>query len=347
MLAVRKVLKKVTVEVEKTKDKLESLWILINNDRVKIRIGIVYFPQERDQDLKEIYKVIKQQIRESGNNRESLIMVGDFNCKVGDVIKGNIGKSSTAGKKLLELVEEEGMTLGNSMEKCEGKWTWQERNSKSVVDYVIVDEELKEYIKKIKIYDDGNRELSPFNLRKDGKTKVKMVYSDHNPIVIETDLVVKQIETEEKTKKYIMTEDSWSKYRQEIQEKEVSKIWDDAEDIQKAYENWCKKIGEIKTKYEVVRKITRKRRSKTLRLLMQQKKILKEQLQINHTAENKAKLEELKLKVIEAQLFYDVNNGTFIFSRGSPKTSKILKPCSTIFATTFLQGNLFRCGKKH
>ena len=119
--------------------------------------------------------------------------------------------------------------------------------------------------------------------------------------MIETDLVVKQIETEEKTKKYIMTEDSWSKYRQEIQEKEVSKIWDDAEDIQKAYENWCKKIGEIRTKYEVVRKITRKRRSKTLRLLMQQKKILKEQLQINHTAENKAKLEELKLKVIEEE----------------------------------------------
>ena len=273
----------------------------MNNSRVKIRIGIVYFPQERDQDIKEIYKVIKKHVRESGENRESLIIVGDFNCKVGDAIQGNIGKESKAGKKLLDFVEKEGLAMGNSMGVCEGIWTWQERNSKSVVDYVIVDDELKEHIKKIKIYDDGNREISPFNVRKDAKTKTKMVYSDHNPIVIETNLILKQIETEEKTKKYIMTEDGWSKYRKEIQEKKVSEIWEGAEDVQMTYEKWCKEISEIKTKHEEARKRTKKRTSKTLRLLMKQKKVMKDQLQANATPEAKAKFEELKLKVIEEE----------------------------------------------
>lgn len=300
ILAVRKELRNVTTEVEKTKEKLESLWILIDNNKVKIRIGIVYFPQEKDQDLKEIYKVIKTQIRKSSENKESLIIVGDFNCKVGDMVQGNIGKKSKGGKKLLQVIEKEGLCLGNGMEMCEGKWTWQERNSKSIVDYIIIDEELKEHIKEIKIYDDGNREISPFRLKKKGK-KIRTVYSDHNPIVIKTDLVLKQIKTEETTKKYIMTEEGWKRYEKEIEEKKISKVWDDAENIQEAYEQWCKEIAEVKAKYEEVRKITKKRRSKTMRLLMDQKKIVKNQLNTNYTAETKAKLEELKAKVIEEE----------------------------------------------
>ena len=54
MIAVRKELKYVTTEVEKTKEKIESLWVLIDNGRIKIRIGVVYFPQEQDQDLRAI-----------------------------------------------------------------------------------------------------------------------------------------------------------------------------------------------------------------------------------------------------------------------------------------------------
>ena len=152
LLAVRNELKYVTTEVKKTKDKVESLWIVIDNKRIKIRIGIVYFPQEQDQDIKEIYKVIKQQVRESAENSESLIVVGDFNCKVGDVVKGNKKKKSTGGKKLIQFAEKEGLVIGNSMEICEGTWTREEGKSKSILDYAIFDEEMAEHIKKIKIF---------------------------------------------------------------------------------------------------------------------------------------------------------------------------------------------------
>ena len=66
-----------------------------------------------------------------------------------------------------------------------------------------------------------------------------MVYSDHNPIVIETDMVLKQVKTEERTKRYIMTEDGWEKYRKELEERKLSQVWDDAVDVQTAYEKWC------------------------------------------------------------------------------------------------------------
>ena len=76
LVAVRKELKNVTTEVKRTKDAMESLWIVINNNRIKIRIGIVYLPQEQDQDLKEIYSIIKQQVEDSEKEDKALIIIG-------------------------------------------------------------------------------------------------------------------------------------------------------------------------------------------------------------------------------------------------------------------------------
>ena len=48
LLAVRKELEQISTEVKRTKDVMESLWIVINNTKIRIRIGVVYFPQEQD-----------------------------------------------------------------------------------------------------------------------------------------------------------------------------------------------------------------------------------------------------------------------------------------------------------
>ena len=62
LLAVKKELKYVTTEVLRTDEHLESLWIVIDNKRIKLRIGVVYFPQEKEQNLKEIYKIKKTKL---------------------------------------------------------------------------------------------------------------------------------------------------------------------------------------------------------------------------------------------------------------------------------------------
>ena len=150
VLYVRKELVGVAVEVKQTQEKLESIWVLIDNGKIKLRIGVVYFPQESDQELKEIYKIIKEQVQRSGENKEAILIMGDFNCKVGsECIVGNHDKVSRAGKKLIKTAEKEGLVIANSMEKCEGRWTREENNSKSVLDYVLEDTELAEHIKKI------------------------------------------------------------------------------------------------------------------------------------------------------------------------------------------------------
>ena len=47
MLAVKKTIKTVTLEVGQEKEIGQSLWILLDNNRSKIKIGVTHAPQEK------------------------------------------------------------------------------------------------------------------------------------------------------------------------------------------------------------------------------------------------------------------------------------------------------------
>ena len=121
ILAVRKELKNISIEVKRTTEYLESLWIVINNNKIKLRIGVVYFPQEQDQNLEEIYSILKEQVQESGKRDESIMIMGDFNCRVGMEIEGNEKRISKGGRKLIKFVEKERLKITNSLEICSGR----------------------------------------------------------------------------------------------------------------------------------------------------------------------------------------------------------------------------------
>ena len=305
MLLVKEELKHISVEVKRTSEHLESLWILINNEKVKLRIGVVYFPQEQDQDLKEIYKIIKDQVQESGKQDESVIIVGDFNCKIGKEIEENNHLVTKGGRKLKKFVEKEGLKIINSLENCSGVWTREEKGVKSILDYVIADKELAEHITEMKVHD-KDKDISPFNLKRINSKKIKMVYSDHNPIVIKTDLILMSIQTMEKRKRTVMTKEGREKYKLDLQKEGVSNIFNETGDIEEVYEKWESKVMEIRKNNETVRKLTEKRRSKTMRLLLKEKKMIKKELAEQKTEENMEKLNQIKEQVMqeEAESYY-------------------------------------------
>ena len=96
---------------------------------------------------------MEKQAQDAAQNDEGVMIVGDFNCRVGGVIKGNQEKVSKGGKKLLKLVEKENLVVANSLDLCEGTWTREEGNSRSVLDYILLNEELKDYVTEMKIYE--------------------------------------------------------------------------------------------------------------------------------------------------------------------------------------------------
>ena len=68
----------------------QNLWILLDKNRSKIRIGVIYAPQENvtsKNELKVMCNNISKQISIAQEERQQVLILGDFNTKVGTYIK--------------------------------------------------------------------------------------------------------------------------------------------------------------------------------------------------------------------------------------------------------------------
>ena len=196
LIAVKNVLANITVEVSKTKEIYESLWVVINNGRVKIKLGAVYLPQEKplnDKELNDVYKLIKTEIQQGKEKDQCVIVAGDFNCRVGEAkVKGTYESESKGGKKLLDMIDKEKMILANASDKCNGLWTREENGKRSVIDFILMEEEDEDYIESLEI--DESKSKAPFRLKSVEGGNIQTVYSDHNPMILKTNLILKEKE---------------------------------------------------------------------------------------------------------------------------------------------------------
>ena len=93
MLAVKENKRSVTLEVAQEKETGKSFSILAdNNNRSKITIGALYIPQENvtsNNELKIMYNNINKQILITQEERQQVLILGDFSSKVGTYIESN------------------------------------------------------------------------------------------------------------------------------------------------------------------------------------------------------------------------------------------------------------------
>ena len=98
-------------------------------------------------------------------------MVGDFNAKFGKgIIKGDIHDMSSNGQKLHGLIIKYNLNIVNCVEICPGTFTRANNKTvgeKSVLDYVIVSDELIRYIKNMQI--NTVKQFTPWHTLKGGK----------------------------------------------------------------------------------------------------------------------------------------------------------------------------------
>ena len=67
LLAVREEIKNIVTETCRTEKGYESIWIVIDNTKVKLKMGIIYMPQESKtpkEEMKDIYKNIRNEIQQ-------------------------------------------------------------------------------------------------------------------------------------------------------------------------------------------------------------------------------------------------------------------------------------------
>ena len=78
----------------------QRLWILVTNTKKKIRVGIIYAPQENvtpNNQLKIMYEDIREQIKIGKEEKQQTIILGDFNVKIGEAIEGNKAQVTKKG----------------------------------------------------------------------------------------------------------------------------------------------------------------------------------------------------------------------------------------------------------
>ena len=83
----------------------------------------------------------------------------DANAKLGkNNIKNDPHETSNNGKLLLEMVERQNLSVANTLDKCKGVITRErkagDKVEKSVIDYLIVCDGMKEYLEEMFIDDD-------------------------------------------------------------------------------------------------------------------------------------------------------------------------------------------------
>ncbi len=219
----------------------EMVWIKMENTKIKIKIGVVYMPQESRthlEVLKKIYEEIETEIKEAAENGYSLLLTGDFNCKVGDCIKGNTSEVTKGGRIFNSIIKRNKLALGNAQSICEGLWTRIDGLQKSVIDYVVMFEDDLCILEQMEI--DESKSSTPYYIETSTNERK---YTDHCMIMGSINMKVK--ETIQPTYVKIMGEKGWSKFRKEIKEKKISELIDER-CVKTSYTEWSKAVLKIK-----------------------------------------------------------------------------------------------------
>ena len=93
---------------------VKSLWILLANTKKIITIGVIYAPQEKvipNNKLKLMYEDIREQIKKRIKEKQQILILEDFNAKIGAAIKGNKAQVTKGGRQLLKPGNKENFIL--------------------------------------------------------------------------------------------------------------------------------------------------------------------------------------------------------------------------------------------
>ena len=297
MLIYRKELEHMVMEEEDTCDG-ECLWLTMRNQNIRMKIGVVYMPQESrtKKELKHLYTEIGKQIENATMNNAHVILMGDFNAKLAD--EGEEIKTSKAGKMMEELANEQDMYFANNDDKCEGKWTRIMGEERSVLDYILVKSDDREYIGKMTI--DESKEKTPYwGVTTDNGTKV--VYSDH--CMMELVMNWRIMLVEEAGKKKFMGRKEYGEFARALDERKVSDILKKG-DFQQDYTEWSDTV--LKIADESSRKPRKRQTWKVNRQLRRAKKLVGEMMNSEGVSKGVRNVWKMQKTLIDEHIWMEI-----------------------------------------
>ena len=255
--------KKVTL-LDMGNDENEQIWVELELGKENVIIGIVYGKQETrtdNENRENFISMIEEYAIKSSKEKKPLLVIGDFNMKIGlNSNDPNKKEFSAGGRKLQKMISRQNLKILNESPKCKGKWTRisttnpDNDNMKSILDLFIANESGYEKMSNMVI--DDNRE---FTLEK--VTKNKIVGSDHSTIVADFDFspvpYQKTISNKNTEYKWVLSKESLQRFKNETEKGTLGDIWDQPMGtIEDLYMMWIRNLN--KTLKSNVKRIFKK-----------------------------------------------------------------------------------------
>ena len=120
--------------------------ILLDNNRSVTNTGVIYAQQENvtsNNELKVMYNNISKQISIAQEERQQVLILGDFNAKVGTYIEGNKPTVTKGRRQLMKMEKKNDLVIINKeKEVCKRLWTRVQGQKISILDYVLTNSKL-------------------------------------------------------------------------------------------------------------------------------------------------------------------------------------------------------------
>ena len=181
--------------IESYEDEFELLVVDLDLKEKKIRVISGYGPQENwsEEKRRPFFVALETEIEKANLAGKSVIIELDANAKMGKkYISGDPHDISPNGLILAAIVERQQIIVGNGTSICQGTITrtrvTKNRTEKSVIDLVMFSSDLNRNLVSLKVDEKRVHVLTKVTKTKKGP---KVKESDHNPIITEFNLTLK------------------------------------------------------------------------------------------------------------------------------------------------------------
>ena len=293
------------VLIEEYNETFELIVTEIDVEKKKVRVMSGYGPQETwtEEERMPFWVSLEKEIASAEINGRSIIIQMDANAKLGPThIKNDPKPISENGKVLAGIMERHGLIVANSLQdKCTGLITREKTTvngiEKSVIDFVIVSNDLVKHIEKIHIDDERKHVLTKIMKN---KKNTDITESDHNMIetVINIPWKSSEIVKMEETYNYKDAESLKEFKENTTNTKDLSKIFDTEQNPQIKTKKFMKRLqGFIKNTFRKI-KITNKP-DETLESMYNKRRLLRSKIDTQSKKELKELEDELAEKYSE------------------------------------------------
>ena len=291
-----------------THDQHEIIWIKINTTKTPTFLGAYYGPQEKiDNDT--VYREYQEirttltRLQEQGD----VMLIGDFNAKLNINTPKYKQQQTRNGALLQEIIENTNITPLNTKEE-HIHWTRENRTNqteKSIIDYVIVDQQLENSIRNLKVDNTNHLTLKG--------TKP----TDHNTITLE---LRKNTHKQQQTTKKIWAKgnaNTWNEFNRAMQINNADiRSYDELE--KKITNSLRNTIGIITIKGN-----GRKKETEETKQLRKNKKTARKEL--DKAIKNKTDITKTKIEYIKHQVRLRIHIAAQIEMETTRKMNKLLE----------------------